>query len=165
MKRIGRVDRGLWKEWWPQVYLDIFLAARVREKVLAFMFQPCKLTMGICLVSCSYDLILCNIWAPTWWKAQRGRPLLQSCGMMLLLAVAESILPGSRWGCQRVPLFLFTVVFFMFFSLPLKGKKQISVLAATLWQLSLKVTGKINGKMILVRITHLRWAAINSLTL
>lgn len=54
--------------------------------------------MGICLVSCSYDLILCNIWAPTWFKAQRGRPLLQSCGMMLPLAAGESVLPGSQWG-------------------------------------------------------------------
>lgn len=80
------------------------------------MFQLYKLTVGVCLVSCSYDLIMCNIWAPTWWKAQRGRPFLQSCGMMLLLAVAESILPGNQWGCQHVPLFPFTM-FFMFFIL------------------------------------------------
>lgn len=43
----------------------IFLATRLREQVLAFIFQLCKLTVGICLGSCSYHLLWCNIWAPT----------------------------------------------------------------------------------------------------
>lgn len=90
------------------------------------MFWLCKLTVGSCLGSCSYDLLWCNVWAATWCKAKRGRALCSPGAMTLLLAATESVLPRSQWGCQRVSLFLFTVPFFMFF-LHISQKKEINI--------------------------------------